>query len=326
MKRYVAIDIEAMRNNNLSFEKWAFLENVYFMSNNDYHVCYASKKTLAKHLCISERQVFKIISELEEDLFLTKNEFGHLKVTNKWLKVSCIDYEKNADTMQKSDETYAKNADDPMQKMHTKEENLRELLRENINTPFIFSPLKTFDKCSADCERKAKVEIDGKKYCGQHGRMLLEKLGRSEIFPEDVESFSFALNKDTHYNNLSQEYKEKLKAKCLLTDGDLTRYENFVISLRSKSSYKYSNFALVYTAWDREKKYKSFTPEHEPALGENWYRVSVGSGNYIAINSKTLEMKNGSSADIHTEEQESCTQKTQIRDVNSVLKGAFNAI
>ena len=61
---------------------------------------------------------------------------------------------------------------------------LTENTSENKETPFIFSPLNTFDKCSLDCKRRAKVEIDGKKYCGQHGRMLLEKFGESEFFPK----------------------------------------------------------------------------------------------------------------------------------------------
>ena len=149
----------------------------------------------------------------------------------------------------------------------------------------------------------------------------------TKVIPKKSEKteFNFKLSKDTHYDNLSEEYKEKLKAKCLLTDGDLTRYEDFVRSLQSKSSYKYANFALVYTAWDRERKYKAFSPETEPALGENWYRVSVGGGNYIAINAKTLETKNGSATNTSEEKEFIFTQKTQTRDVNSVLKGALNA-
>lgn len=65
-----------------------------------------------------------------------------------------------------------------------KKELDRELETKEITT-YSFSPIKTFRKCSEDCNRKAKVEIDGKIYCGQHGRMLLEKIGKSEIFPEE---------------------------------------------------------------------------------------------------------------------------------------------
>jgi hypothetical protein len=54
MKRYIAIDMQVMRENNLSMFEWAFLENVYFLSNNDYHACYASKKVLAEWLGVSD--------------------------------------------------------------------------------------------------------------------------------------------------------------------------------------------------------------------------------------------------------------------------------
>ena len=104
--------------------------------------------------------------------------------------------------------------------------------------------------------------------------------------------FSFSLKRDTHYDNLSAEYKHKLKAKCLLIDGNIERYENFIQSLQSKASYKYKDFSKVYIAWDKEKNYKDYEPIPEPKLGEDWYKVFNGSKVY-AINNKTYEIKEG---------------------------------
>lgn len=52
---------------------------------------------------------------------------------------------------------------------------------ENI----ILSPYKGNEKCSSDCERKAKFEINGHKFCGQHTRIELSKLGRLDLIPAE---------------------------------------------------------------------------------------------------------------------------------------------
>lgn len=57
-------------------------------------------------------------------------------------------------------------------------------IQENI----ILSPYNGFEKCSCECQRKAKFEINGVKYCGQHTRMELTKLGRLDLMP--VERFT----------------------------------------------------------------------------------------------------------------------------------------
>ena len=115
--------------------------------------------------------------------------------------------------------------------------------------------------------------------------LIKEKINKKKIF-------SFSLSNKQSYDNLSQEYKDKLKAKCLLTDGNLQRYNDFIDQLEAKG-YQYKDFSKAYIVWDKEKKYQSFTPEPEPKLGDDWVKVVTGYDTVIAINTKTLETKEG---------------------------------
>jgi len=103
--------------------------------------------------------------------------------------------------------------------------------------------------------------------------------------------FSFTLSKKQSYDNLSDEYKKKLAAKCLLLDGNIDRYEEFVDALEAKG-YQYKNFAKAYQSWDKERAYKDFKPTPEPRLGKDWVKVKA-KGYLMAINTKTLEVKRG---------------------------------
>jgi hypothetical protein len=55
----------------------------------------------------------------------------------------------------------------------------------NSNELIILSPYNGFEKCSCDCERKAKFQINDKKFCGQHTRIELTKLGRLDLLPQE---------------------------------------------------------------------------------------------------------------------------------------------
>lgn len=131
--------------------------------------------------------------------------------------------------------------------------------------------------------------------------------------------FSFSLSKKQSYDNLSKEYKEKLKAKCLLIDGDISRYEDFVTQLEAKG-YQYKDFSRAYMSWDKERKYKSYKPTQEPQLGEEWVRI-LG-GNYaIAINTKTLEMKEGMVTNTNSEQKEQTTKReVKLNSVTDLAK------
>ena len=59
--------------------------------------------------------------------------------------------------------------------------------------------------------------------------------------------FSFTLSKLTQYDNLSQEYKDKLKEEINKLNLSIA-YDDFVDSLVAKG-YKYKNFLMAYKTW-----------------------------------------------------------------------------
>ena len=130
----------------------------------------------------------------------------------------------------------------------------------------------------------------------------------------------FSLSRATSYDNLSQEYKDKLKAKCLLADGNPDRYDDFITQLEAKG-YKYKNFYKAYLAWDKEKRYKNFTPPPADALGEPWVEVYRGQTTVIAVNPKTLEIKHGVLRR-HTAVEEPPKAQTHHRDVSGLISSA----
>ena len=75
----------------------------------------------------------------------------------------------------------------PLETGNKKQETGNNIPPKNINSDefIILSPYKGFAKCSSDCERKAKFEINGKKFCGQHTRIELTKLGRLDLMPAE---------------------------------------------------------------------------------------------------------------------------------------------
>ena len=64
-------------------------------------------------------------------------------------------------------------------------------------------------------------------------------------------SFSFSLSKDTHFDNLSDEYKNALRIKIEALGMGLP-YQAFVEALQAKASYKYKNFLLAYKNWAKK--------------------------------------------------------------------------
>ena len=76
-----------------------------------------------------------------------------------------------------------------------------------------------------------------------------------EIETEQIKAanapFSFSLSKDTHYDNLSAEYKANLKSEIESLKLGLS-HDDFVAALQSKSSYKYKNFVLAYKNWAKK--------------------------------------------------------------------------
>ena len=87
MKRYISIDLEAMKFNDITMLEWAFCENIQFLSNNNTNTCYSPKKKLAEHLGISDRHLLRIIDGLVSKKLLKKTVKNGLKITKKWIEI-----------------------------------------------------------------------------------------------------------------------------------------------------------------------------------------------------------------------------------------------
>ena len=93
---------------------------------------------------------------------------------------------------------------------------------------------------------------------GDTGKVRLELGKDSQEIEVEIEHtkdanapFSFSLSRDTHYDNLSAEYKVNLKAAIEALGLSLS-HDDFVAALQSKSSYKYKNFLLAYKNWAKK--------------------------------------------------------------------------
>lgn len=76
--------------------------------------------------------------------------------------------------------------------------------------------------------------------------------------------FSFSLSKLTQYENVSSEYKEKLKEEIEKLNLSLS-YEDFEDSLIAKG-YKYKNFLIAYKTWCK----KDFNKDKTNSNNDEW--------------------------------------------------------
>lgn len=77
--------------------------------------------------------------------------------------------------------------------------------------------------------------------------------------------FSFTLSKLTQYDNLSQEYKDKLKEEIEKLNLSIA-YDDFVDSLIAKG-YKYKNFLIAYKTWCKKDFNKD---KYNPNNNDEW--------------------------------------------------------
>ena len=86
-----------------------------------------------------------------------------------------------------------------------------------------------------------------------------EKGNKKLEMNNEKKEFSFTLSKLTQYDNLSQEYKDKLKEEIEKLNLSIS-YDDFVDSLIAKG-YKYKNFLIAYKTWCKKdfNKNKSST-------------------------------------------------------------------
>ena len=88
------------------------------------------------------------------------------------------------------------------------------------------------------------------------------KLNNSKL---NKNEFSFTLSKLIQYDNLSQEYKDKLKEEISKLNLSIA-YEDFIDSLMAKG-YKYKNFLIAYKNWCKKDFNKDKT---NPNNNDEW--------------------------------------------------------
>ena len=81
----------------------------------------------------------------------------------------------------------------------------------------------------------------------------------------NIKEFSFILSKLTQYDNLSQEYKDKLKEEINKLNLSIA-YDDFVDSLIAKG-YQYKNFLIAYKTWCKKDFNKDKT---NPNNNDEW--------------------------------------------------------
>ena len=133
-------------------------------------------------------------------------------------------------------------------------------------------------------------------------------------------SFSFSLGKNQTYENLSDNYKKKLKAYAVTKDGAYS-FENFVDFHESKGS-KFKNWSKAYNTWLRnifEKGWgKTILPTRVKCDGKDAYLsfdekfVVVDDGEFELLDTKELK----ASAKKTEQPQTSCEKK----DINHLLE------
>ncbi len=114
MKMFTTINFAKMRELGLSLEEYVLLDIVSFFDNG----YYASKKTLADHLGISERKIFRMINALIKKGFL-KKDGSNLKVMN-------FTPAKMAENPAKMAVEPCQNGSSTMTNCHTKKENKKD--------------------------------------------------------------------------------------------------------------------------------------------------------------------------------------------------------
>lgn len=246
MKRFVAIDLKLMKENELSFIKWVLLENIHFLSNNSQNSCYASKESLGKHLGITRRQVFTIIEGLVKSGYLIKVGKNNLQVTDKWLNLASTDAkesrcEKSSYSMKKvhseDEPTMKKLPNESMKKVHTKEEiSIKNNIKKNI----------------------------------------------INNIPKKREKLPLSLSRQTKFTNLTDNYLKELKEKIDEFNGALS-YEDFVSGIMAnEQKYQYTNYLSAYKNWNKKriednqiKKYKIRAPTKDEQVDRLFERLGL---------------------------------------------------
>ncbi len=131
MKRYIAIDITAMKESELSLLEWCILDNIKFLTHED-KWCYATKKSLADHHGITDRHFKRIRLNLESNGWLKTNAKGHLRTTKKWYDKMSVGDKMSGDKM--SDDGVTKCPTLPIKEDNLSVNNIYLVLKNKIKS------------------------------------------------------------------------------------------------------------------------------------------------------------------------------------------------
>ena len=213
MKRYFSLDLEACKNANLDTTEWLFLENIKFVQHYEGNAVsgWCSK---------SKKALAEHLGISERKVFLMIDELCEKGFLIKHDETGFLKTTKKWDDICSMP---AKNAEpqnvEPMQNLQSDYAKNAEVGMQNLQSP-------TYKK-----ENKKDKERDST--------------------PKRSKQFTFSLSKDTHFDNLSDEYKNALKIEIERLGMGLP-YQAFVEALQAKASYKYKNFLLAYKNWAKK--------------------------------------------------------------------------
>ena len=213
MKRYFSLDLEACKNANLDTTEWLFLENIKFVQHYEGNAVsgWCSK---------SKKALAEHLGISERKVFLMIDELCEKGFLIKHDETGFLKTTKKWDDICSMP---AKNAEpknvEPMQNLQSDYAKNAEEGMQNLQSP-------TYKK-----ENKKDKERDST--------------------PKRSKQFTFSLSKDTHFDNLSDEYKNALKIEIEALGMGLP-YQAFVEALQAKASYKYKNFLLAYKNWAKK--------------------------------------------------------------------------
>ena len=113
---------------------------------------------------------------------------------------------------------------------------------------------KAYSQCIQDVsktETQVRLELGKSKSKSKDSLEIEIEESATPLKVSNIEPFSFTLKKDTHFDNLSDEYKNALKIEIEALGMGLP-YQAFVEALQAKASYKYKNFLLAYKNWAKK--------------------------------------------------------------------------
>lgn len=196
---YTIINHTAREALDLSWLEYGLADLIYNLSNNPKssypNWCYASKKTLAKNLGITERQIYKLLNKLEDKKLVERHsETSHLKTTAEWYNLVVINkkdskqssYPMNKVHIDTEQSSYPYTEQSSYNKDINNKDNNKDIIPSNeqivagkvINDLInLFEPINpSFDRLFSNKTQRSALERILKRFGIEKTKRILEKL------------------------------------------------------------------------------------------------------------------------------------------------------